>query len=331
MGAGTDGRVAPLDISNLIKDALDSNIEFDTLSAARASLKNVEASVVETDSLKLPNLRKTLLSTDSTGLVVAAEDVSVGTLMAVTASVKELTVSSLTLKVLARKGPTTSILSVSSDGVVEIVDDISIKKLSVMESKMEKLVVNALEVAGAVDVRAIAAKELKVTGQSQFHDDIFVRGSVSVEGSVIGSGPYVDSSDRRFKTNVVQMTDALDKLCSMQAVSSPRRIEALQSMTNITQVYFDYDAEGFPSRNFPTERQVGWMADEVKENFPELVVEDVSGFQSVAYARSTAVIAEAVKELRRETDDKLSKILEELVSIRNEISDIKEKMKGGVR
>jgi hypothetical protein len=67
---------------------------------------------------------------------------------------------------------------------------------------------------------------------------------------------------------------------------------------------------------------LGWIADEVNEVLPGLVVEDRDGFKAVAYARATAVVAEAVKELRTETHARLADILLELRALRAEVDSL---------
>ena len=54
-----------------------------------------------------------------------------------------------------------------------------------------------------------------------------------------------------------------------------------------------------------------------------MVTVDKDGFKAVAYARATAIVAEALKELRKETDEKLDAILAELSALRHEISVLK--------
>jgi hypothetical protein len=64
--------------------------------------------------------------------------------------------------------------------------------------------------------------------------------------------------------------------------------------------------------------------------FPGLVVEDKDGYQAVAYARATAVVAEAIKELRQETrtlwtdaTSKLDSLMQEINLLRREVREIK--------
>lgn len=49
--------------------------------------------------------------------------------------------------------------------------------------------------------------------------DVYVDGSINVRGSVIGSGPYIDTSDARFKTNITTINDALNIVTKLNGVS----------------------------------------------------------------------------------------------------------------
>jgi hypothetical protein len=50
------------------------------------------------------------------------------------------------------------------------------------------------------------------------------------------------------------------------------------------------------------ERKIGVIAQEVEQEFPELVATDDKGMKSVAYANLTAVLIEAVKGLKAENE-----------------------------
>ena len=141
-------------------------------------------------------------------------------------------------------------------------------------------------------VLELTSNNLIVKGKSEMYDDLFVDGSVTVRGSVIGSGPYMDSSDPRFKLQVEQYPSAgvLDKLINLRAKT------------------YRYNTEEFPSRKFPEGRQIGWMADEVEKAFPELVESDDSGFKHVAYARATALFSEAMREMKNEYQKEISSL-----------------------
>ena len=59
---------------------------------------------------------------------------------------------------------------------------------------------------------------------------------------------------------------------------------------------YKYRRDEFPNKGFDASPQIGWMAQEVQKVAPELVHTDEDGYLSVAYGRSAAVIAQAVKE-----------------------------------
>ena len=138
-------------------------------------------------------------------------------------------------------------------------------------------------------VLELTSDNLIVKGKSELHDDLFVDGTVTVRGSVIGSGPYMDSSDPRFKLQIEPYPEygVLEKLMNLRAKT------------------YRYNTDAFPSRKFPEGRQIGWMADDVEKTFPELVESDDSGFKHVAYARAVALFSEAMREMRREYQEEV--------------------------
>ena len=84
---------------------------------------------------------------------------------------------------------------------------------------------NALVVESNISFSAIHAspsistQTLSVSGASDFNDDVAVDGTLTVHGNVIGSGPYVDSSDVRFKKNVTPLNSSLEMVMKLNAVS----------------------------------------------------------------------------------------------------------------
>jgi len=49
-------------------------------------------------------------------------------------------------------------------------------------------------------------------------------------------------------------------------------------------------------------RQIGVIAQELEQEYPELVVTDDKGMKSVEYAKITAILIESVKTLKTEND-----------------------------
>jgi hypothetical protein len=137
------------------------------------------------------------------------------------------------------------------------------------------------------------------TGKDQFQNSIVMylddTGSVGigvrppaykldVAGSIHGSS-FPVSSDVRFKTDVRQLTGVLERLEMIRGIS------------------FDWN-ERYESLGRSTgHREIGVIAQEVEAAFPELVTtwgED--DYRAVDYSRMTAVLVEAVKELKAENE-----------------------------
>lgn len=86
-------------------------------------------------------------------------------------------------------------------------------------------------------------------------------------------------SDKRLKKDITLLTGALDKL---------------QSVNGVSYTYNDTaKAVGLTDETL----QIGVIAQELEQVYPELVRENPNGFKSVAYERLTAILIEAVKEL----------------------------------
>jgi hypothetical protein len=91
-------------------------------------------------------------------------------------------------------------------------------------------------------------------------------------------------SDARLKTNVVPLANTLDKLEHVRGVS------------------FEWNDQYRALGGSSTRREIGVLAQEVEQVFPELVSLADNGYRRVDYDRLTAVLIEAVKELRKEND-----------------------------
>lgn len=171
-----------------------------------------------------------LLNVDGNGRVDVAKDVKLVTIEA--DSIKAAAIDSTSLRISGLSllsTQTSSLLSVDKTGQVGVADSFSTPvlhatKIDSVEAKIDRIIAESIVAsklvvdAGTISAKAIHTKDLRVDGSVQFHDDLFIKGSLSVEGSVIGSGPYVDSSDSRLKRNVKPITNALDKVCRLNGV-----------------------------------------------------------------------------------------------------------------
>jgi len=103
--------------------------------------------------------------------------------------------------------------------------------------------------------------------------------ALDVIGNVRATG-YITTSDARLKTNVCEIDGALDKVRALRGVS------------------FDWDRERLPEAEEC--RQLGFLAQEVREVLPDVVREDDEGGLAVAYTQLVPVLVEALKEQSRE-------------------------------
>ncbi|WP_412470898.1 tail fiber domain-containing protein [Halobacteriovorax sp. RT-2-4] len=122
-----------------------------------------------------------------------------------------------------------------------------------------------------------------------------------VAGNVLAAA-YLYTSDERFKENVETIIDPLHK------------VNALRGVT------FDWKTDEFPERNFPKEKTVGFIAQEVEKVQPELVKTGQDGYKSVQYGNITALLVEAVKSI----SSKIDKLFNNDEEVKREIASLKE-------
>ena len=105
---------------------------------------------------------------------------------------------------------------------------------------------------------------------------------LEVNGKVKATN-FIVSSDRKFKRDIIPVSDALTR------------------MTHISGVNYHWRQEEFPEKNFSNEMQYGVIAQEVAEVFPDLVYSSDGGL-AVNYQGLIAPLIEAVKELNAKVD-----------------------------
>jgi hypothetical protein len=108
-------------------------------------------------------------------------------------------------------------------------------------------------------------------------------GNLSVGGNICAVGTIGACSDARYKTDVAELTGSL---------SLVRRIRG---------VNFNWRTAEFPDKHFRSDRDLGFIAQELKEVVPQVVTLGKDGYYSVDYGRLTPLLVEAVKELDAKT------------------------------
>lgn len=106
-----------------------------------------------------------------------------------------------------------------------------------------------------------------------------------VVGDITATGTISELSSAKYKTNINQLDNALDMVDNLRGVK------------------FNWRAKDYPNMRFSEDQQVGLVAEEVETVIPELVHADNNGVKSVDYSKLTAVLVEAIKELKAENEE----------------------------
>ncbi len=105
---------------------------------------------------------------------------------------------------------------------------------------------------------------------------------LDVNGGIRCIGAVNTSSDARYKADIRPVAGALETIGALHGVS------------------YEWNRAGFPEKDFPHRRSLGFIAQEVEKVLPEVVTRDADGYYSVAYSEVIPVLVEATKELRAE-------------------------------
>jgi hypothetical protein len=106
---------------------------------------------------------------------------------------------------------------------------------------------------------------------------------ITNSGIIWAKSDIIAYSDARVKENVHTIENALHKVVSSRGVTYDRIDSGIKN-------------------------NIGFIAQELEEYLPELVTTDDNGLKSVKYQNMTAVLVEAIKELKAEVDDLRSRL-----------------------
>ncbi len=117
----------------------------------------------------------------------------------------------------------------------------------------------------------------------------FANNNIIIYGGFKSFGNY-GMSDRRLKKNIAPLKSPLDKVSGLQGVT------------------FEWKEAQWLNDDLRKTRQIGLVAQDVEKNLPELVSEDLAGYKAVSYTKLTAVLVEAVKELKNKVERQQAEI-----------------------
>ncbi|MBW1615985.1 MAG: tail fiber domain-containing protein, partial [Deltaproteobacteria bacterium] len=108
-------------------------------------------------------------------------------------------------------------------------------------------------------------------------------GSIYAYGHIMAKD-YYEFSDERLKENIVSMSSYG---------------QVMDKIRNIEGVYYDWNSLYYDKNkiNKKQRRQIGFIAQQLEKEFPELVQTETDGFKSVSYSKFVPALLEGVKEL----------------------------------
>ncbi len=130
------------------------------------------------------------------------------------------------------------------------------------------------------------------TGPTSQADAMFIKknGDITMNKNLTVNGTFSNPSDIRLKKDIKPLTQALDKV------------------EKINSVYYYWKKDEFPNRLFSSEKQIGFIAQDVEKVFPEVVHTDSEGYKSIDYAKMTVLLLQAIKEQQQEIEKLKQKI-----------------------
>ena len=123
------------------------------------------------------------------------------------------------------------------------------------------------------------------TGFAPNHWAGYFQGDVMINGNGFLTGMIPITSDKRFKKNINEMKNVSEKIAKIKSYT------------------YEFKTEEFKEKNFAKGEQFGFIAQELKEEFPQLVVEGPGGYNYVNYIGMIPVLLEAIKEQHQQIEE----------------------------
>lgn len=122
-----------------------------------------------------------------------------------------------------------------------------------------------------------------------------------IEAEVLNESIYLDvfaGSDLRFKKNITPISESLNLIKGLEGVT------------------YNYRADDYPQYKFSSEKQIGFIAQEVEKIVPEVVQTDANGYLGIDYSKFAPLLVEGIKELekRLEAIERENKMLRERIN-----------------
>ncbi len=143
---------------------------------------------------------------------------------------------------------------------------------------------------------SVGTGDLQVAGNAAIGGNLETNIKLRVHGRLKSSG-IEELSDKRWKKDVEGIENALEKVLAMNGV------------------YYNWRKDEFPEQGFTDNKQVGFIAQELEDIFPEVVNTDVNGYKSVMYGHIVSLLVEAIKDLEGQLQEKTISLEEQSIEI----------------
>ena len=126
-----------------------------------------------------------------------------------------------------------------------------------------------------------------------------------IEDEILNESLYLDvfaGSDIAFKENINSLDNILPSLSKIRCIS------------------YNYKNDEYAHKNFPKNKQLGVVAQDIQAIFPELIRNDQDGDLQVNYSQLSTVALQAVKELSQlltKANDRIDKLESDILSLKN--------------
>lgn len=130
--------------------------------------------------------------------------------------------------------------------------------------------INGVSFNGSANITIADSTKLSTTGGA-------ISGNLTVTGAIVSNGEITAYSDKRLKTDIVKIDNALEKVNQINGYT------------------FTMLGTG--------QRQAGVIAQEIEKVLPEVVVKNENGYLTVMYGHIVALLIEAMKGMSKEIEE----------------------------
>jgi len=223
------------------------------------------------------------------------------------------------------------IFPAGSPGRVGIGTTDPLEKLHIRERSVTYGAAVLLDSTGGIDGRqyyigSTLAGNIGGAGLFQIYDDTAnqPRLNITAGGRVgIGTTTPAEKLDVNGNIRCVSLTQTSDSRFKKDVRPLTAALEGISQLNSVT---YHWRLDEFPAMGFDDKKQIGLVAQDVERVLPELVSESKDGYKAVSYTKLTAVLVEAVKELKTENQkqrDSLAKQQVEIEKLRVMINELK--------